>query len=214
MNDRACSPKGPAWRGTRTFGELLAAWRARAEAEDLAPSRRLLVLLDAVNESDDPKRLLEQAAALAADAAHASARAGRPWVKVVVTVRSVRLAVLFDRVAGLGGIGALPHARCFAHFPSESGDRLQAFLRLPVFSETESAQAYAGYVERYAAASTQTTAGWTDLPKATRTLLRLPLPRPGYSARSATTGLTLPARRAGHQLAATPTSPTSTMAPA
>lgn len=88
----------PARGGIARFDELLAAWRAVGEREDLDyGERRLLILMDALNEAEDPKRLIEELSALAADAAAANSRAGRPWVRLLVSVRAERLETLFAR---------------------------------------------------------------------------------------------------------------------
>jgi Flp pilus assembly protein TadD len=155
-----------------SMDELLAAWRAVGVAEDVEHERRrLVVLVDAVNEAAEPSALLAEAGALAAAATAANREAGRPFVRLVLSLRAERVQTLLDRWAEHSDAPFLPHAECFAHFHDPRG-RAVPYLPLRLFSADEAASAWP---RAAASGSPACPAPWTELAPATRELLRHPL---------------------------------------
>jgi Flp pilus assembly protein TadD len=162
----------PARGGLARFDELLAAWQAVGEREDLDyGERRLLILMDALNEAEDPKRLFEELSALAADAAAANTRAGRPWVRLLVSVRAERLETLLARWGAASDTPFLQHPQNFAHFPDARGHPMP-WLGLRRFTPAEVEAAYAIAQQ---GPGRRCPAPWARLAPTTRALLRHPL---------------------------------------
>lgn len=161
--------------GAETIGsmaELLAARRQVGRHEDPShETRRLVLFLDAVNEAEEPKALLEEVAELAAAAAAVNREEGRPFVRLLVTLRSERMRALLDRWAERSDTPLLPHAECFAHFADERG-RAAPYLELRLFTAEEAERAWPRAVE---AALPACPAGWSALAPPRRELVRHPL---------------------------------------
>lgn len=166
--------------GIARFDELLDAWLAVGKKEDLEhASRRLVLLVDAVNEADDPKALFEELAELAAMAARANRRAaeeserrGRAFVRLVVSVRAERIEILLDRWQERHDTAFLQHPENFAHFPDHRG-RPVPYLSLRAFSIDEAGETYTRAQDALSLMCCPVP--WSHLPPATRELLRRPL---------------------------------------
>jgi hypothetical protein len=75
-------------------------------------------------------------------AAAANARAGRVWVRLLVSVRAELIETLMCRWGAASDTPFLPHPQCFAHFPDREG-RAVPYLRLRRFEPGEAGLAYA-----------------------------------------------------------------------
>jgi hypothetical protein len=134
-------------------------------------TRRLVFLIDAVNEAEDPKGLLEEASELAAQAAVANIRDGRPWVRLLFSVRTHAVTTLMERWGERSNAPFLANQHNFAHFEDGQGRRVP-YLTLRSFTVEEAAEAY----ERARKALAHSCpASWTDLAPPTRNLLRHPM---------------------------------------
>ncbi len=162
----------PSRGGIARFDELLAAWQAVGSREDLEhDERRILILIDALNEAEDPKPLFEELSQLAADAAAANARAGRVWVRLLVSVRAERIETLFARWGETSDTPFLQHPQNFAHV-SDARGRQVPYLGLRRFTSREAEGAYAA-AQR--GTGRRCPAPWARLTPATQDLLRHPL---------------------------------------
>ncbi|MBI4612762.1 MAG: SEL1-like repeat protein [Planctomycetes bacterium] len=164
---------GPASGGIASFAEFLEAWArppgSRTVGERELP--RLVLLVDAVNESGDTRALIEEAAGLAAEAAAFNRRLGHPVVRLVLSVRLFRLTLLLERWGKEHDAPFLPNPHNFAHFPEERG-RLVPYLELRPFSDEE---ARAAYRARQEGSARHSRVPWEELAAGTRSLLGHPL---------------------------------------
>lgn len=163
----------PAKGGIAGFEELLNVWYVVGNSADAEHERRRLILsVDAVNEAEDPKGLLEEAAELAAAAATANRSAGRCWVRLMLSVRAERLEALLSHWKERQDTSFLSHPENFAHFRNEAGKEVP-YLSMRRFSLEEAEGAYAS--ARAALHPSSCPAGWNALSPATHVLLRHPL---------------------------------------
>ena len=128
--------------GVRDFAELLALWEKKAR-DDRAP-RSILLLVDAVNESEDPRALLDRISDLAISAAAAHTRAGRVYVRLLVSMRARHMDALAARWERDHDTPFLRGAEHFAHFEGETG-KSAPYLSLRAFNAAESEQAWRGW---------------------------------------------------------------------
>jgi tetratricopeptide (TPR) repeat protein len=158
--------------GVHGFDHLLAAWEEAGRKQDAQNGeRRLVILLDAVNEAQNPKGLLEEAAELASQAAVANTRAGRPWVRILLSVRTHVVEALLDHWGAQNDAPFLASPHNFAHF-DDGRHRHTPYLALRPFALDEAGVAF----ERARACLPDACASpWADLPPATQDLLRRPL---------------------------------------
>ena len=158
--------------GIAQFNELLSIWQRVSREEDAAhESRRLMLLVDAVNEAWEPKALLEEIAGLAAAAAAANKQAGRAFVRLLISVRAERIETLQARWAERSDTPFLQYPENFAHFEDARG-QLAPYLSLRAFTEAEAA---AAYDRAQSALEKPCPAPWTSLAPTTRRLLCQPL---------------------------------------
>jgi tetratricopeptide (TPR) repeat protein len=158
--------------GVGGFAELLDAWTRTGRAQDVEHERRRLVfLVDAVNEAEDPKGLLEEIAALAAEAAATNRRLRRTLVRLLVSVRAERIETLLSRWARQHDSPLLHSPENFAYFTDDRGRKVP-YLALRRFTDDE---ARGAYLRAQGASGPSSPAPWTSLPAATRALLRHPL---------------------------------------
>ena len=158
--------------GIAQFNELLSIWQRVSREEDAAhESRRLMLLVDAVNEAWEPKALLEEIAGLAAAAAAANKQAGRAFVRLLISVRAERIETLQARWAESSDTPFLQYPENFAHFEDARG-QLAPYLSLRAFTEAEAA---AAYDRAQSALEKPCPAPWTSLAPTTRRLLCQPL---------------------------------------
>jgi Flp pilus assembly protein TadD len=158
--------------GPARFDELLDAWCVKSDQEDLAYHRRRLILLvDALNEAEDPKKLFEELSDLAATATAYNQRLGRGFVRLLVSVRAERIETLLDRWNAQSDTPFLQHPQNFAHFPDERGKEVP-YLPLRRFTTEEAARAYG---RAGASLAEPCPAIWTALGPETQDLLRHPL---------------------------------------
>ncbi|MGH9441746.1 MAG: tetratricopeptide repeat protein [Thermoanaerobaculia bacterium] len=128
--------------GIRSFAELLNAWvESGKDDDDDFQQRRLILLIDAVNEAERPKDLLEEVANLAASAAAAGKKAGWPFTRLLVTIRSGRIQSLLDRWSREHDTPFLAHPEHFAFFRDGKG-QAQPYLSLRPFTFDEVGRAY------------------------------------------------------------------------
>lgn len=157
--------------GILRFDELLEAWHRVGQASDVEyEKRRLVLLVDAVNEAEDPKALFEELSNLAVMAAAANRNTGRPWVRLLATVRAERIETLLERWRERSDTPFLRHAENFTHFEDERGRRVP-YLQLRRFTAGEAEAAYRA-AERLVPSCP---ADWATLALATQELLRHPL---------------------------------------
>ena len=156
--------------GVQSFAELLEAWRLTSREDSAAGERRMILLLDAVNESEDAKALLEEASELAAAAASANRKGGRAWVRLLLTVRTERLEALFRHWEERHDTPFLTGLENFAHFEDERG-RQAPYLELRSFLPTEAGEAYG---RSQTVIEPSCPARWEELVPATKEVLRLP----------------------------------------
>ena len=162
----------PAQGGITRFDELLDAWQSVGQVEDLEhEGRRVLILVDAINEAQQPKALFEELAGLAADAALANRRAGRTWVRLLVSVRAERIETLFSRWNESHDTPFLEHPQNFAAFEGGRGEK-RPYLPLRAFAAAEAAMAYAKVQH---SENPHCHAEWAELSPSTRALLHHPL---------------------------------------
>lgn len=154
------------------FDQLLDAWSIRGDQLDLEHEhRRLVLLVDAVNEAEDPKPLFEELSRLAATAAACNRKLGRRFVRLLVSVRAERIETLVERWQERHDTPFLEHPQNFAHFDNARGKRVP-YLALRRFTIEEAGLAYES-AQRTLSASCP--AAWERLAPATRELLRHPL---------------------------------------
>jgi hypothetical protein len=156
--------------GVQSFTELLEAWRVTSREDSAAGERRMILLVDAVNESEDAKALLEEASELAAAAASANRKVGRAWVRLLLTVRTERLEALFRHWEERNDTPFLTGLENFAHFEDERG-RQAPYLELRSFLPTEAGEAYG---RSQTVIEPSCPARWEELVPATKEVLRLP----------------------------------------
>ena len=162
----------PAKGGITRFDELLDAWQSVGQVEDLEhEARRIVILIDAINEAQQPKALFEELAGLAADAAAANRRADRTWVRLLVSVRAERIETLFSRWNESHDTPFLEHPQNFAAFDYGRGEQ-RPYLPLRRFSSVEAAMAYAKVQQ---SENPHCEAEWAALAPSTRALLHHPL---------------------------------------
>ena len=162
----------PAKGGITRFDELLDAWQSVGQVEDLEhEARRIVILIDAINEAQQPKALFEELAGLAADAAAANRRAGRTWVRLLVSVRAERIETLFSRWNESHDTPFLEHPQNFAAFDDGRGEQ-RPYLPLRRFSSVEGAMAYAKVQQ---SENPHCDAEWAALAPSTHALLHHPL---------------------------------------
>jgi Flp pilus assembly protein TadD len=158
-------------RGFSSFAELLEAWETTASEDLDHERRRLVILVDAVNEAAGAKDLLGEIADVAAAVADANRRAGRRWVRLAVSLRHEWLGALLSRGQDQESAGFLDRPGHFAHFQGQA-EREVPYLALRPFAVHEAADAY----ER---ARTSLPAGcttpWEALAPPIQTLLSKPL---------------------------------------
>lgn len=156
--------------GVQSFSELLDAWRVASREDSAAGERRLILLVDAVNESEDAKSLLEEASELAATASSANRKAGRAWVRFLLTVRTERLEALFRHWEDRHDTPFLTGLENFALYESERG-RQTPYLELRSFLSAEAREAYA---RAQKAITPSCPVQWEDLVPGSKDLLRMP----------------------------------------
>jgi tetratricopeptide (TPR) repeat protein len=152
------------------FAELLEAWRVKARRDDHGAERRLVLLVDAVNEGNDPASLLREATQLAHVAGEVNRKAGRVWVRLCLSIRAEYVFALRERDAGEDA-PPFPHAQEFESHRDEMGKHWP-WLTLRSFSEVEAAEAYA--LGRAHLAGHCVTS-WEELESGARRLLHHPL---------------------------------------
>jgi Flp pilus assembly protein TadD len=158
--------------GITRFDELLDAWQSVGQVEDLEhEGRRVLILIDALNEAQQPKALFEELSGMAADAALTNRRAGRTWVRLLVSVRAERIETLFSRWNESHDTPFLEHPQNFAAFEDGRGEKLP-YLPLRPFATAEAAMAYAKVQQ---SENPHCHAEWAALAPSTRALLHHPL---------------------------------------
>ncbi len=160
--------------GLLRFDQLLERWLSIGEQDQHHLARRLVLLVDAVNEAADPKSVLEEVAALAESAASANRRAGRPFVRLVVSLRAERIRTLSERWGEHSDTPFLPNAHNFAHFDDGRG-KGEPFLALRSFSLAEAEQAYGLAQGRATRATQPCSISWAALNAGTQQLIRHPL---------------------------------------
>ena len=159
--------------GVSNFAKLLDAWRAASRQDDAGDARRLIILLDAVNESEEVKALLEEVNGLAEAGAAANRRAGRVWVRFLVTARTERLEALWRHWGERHDTSFLAVPQNFAHYEYEGGRRAP-YLTLRPFSPVEASRAYQRAQVVMGAKGQACPAGWERLAPGTRALLEAP----------------------------------------
>src|SRR6185436_14677467 len=162
--------------GFSSFRELLDFLHVRWSKGE-APTRRLVLVLDALNEASSPEAVLRQALDLVGEAAR------YPWLKVVLSLRQEWLTIWTGRL-GAQERSPLDAVRDGLHVPavteSERGAVLPV-LAIDSFTADQAAAAYARYQsaasgrepEPYRVPACPTS--WAELPGETRDLLRTPL---------------------------------------
>lgn len=158
--------------GLSGLNELLEAWIKVGDAEDLEHERRRLVLLvDAVNEAEDPKAVFEEVSELAAAAATANRKVGWNFVRLVLSVRLERIETLLHRWSAEHDTPFFQHPENFAHFRDDR-EHLLPYLVLRRFTHEEASRAYGRCARSLMNACP---AAWDELAPPTRELLRHPL---------------------------------------
>jgi tetratricopeptide (TPR) repeat protein len=158
--------------GVHGFDQLLAAWEAGSRELDVQhEDGRLVILLDAVNEAQHPKALLEEAAELAAQASVANKKAGRPRVRILISIRTHVVEALFNHWSAQNDTPFLANSHDFAHFDG-GGRRQVEYLALRPFALDE---ARGAFEKARACLPGACTTPWADLPPATQGLLCRPL---------------------------------------
>jgi hypothetical protein len=162
--------------GFSTFRELLDYLHVRWTKGE-APTGRLVLVLDALNEAPRPEAALRQALDLVGEAAR------YPWLKVVLSLREEWLTIWTGRL-GAQERSPLDAVRDALHVPigaeSERRPTLPG-LAIEPFTAEETAEAYARYqaaargrgMETYRVPACPT--AWAELPGETRDLLKTPL---------------------------------------
>jgi tetratricopeptide (TPR) repeat protein len=160
--------------GIATFGELLAHLHAKWK-DDRVAGRRLILVIDGLNEAPEPRAMLAEALEMIV------AAGSYPWCKIAVSTRLEWLRVWSDKMTAQEA-SPLEQARRFLYH-DESRDRpgqpADPVLTVEPFTLDQAAEVYARY-----RASTGTadvlpipacTTPWDALPAATRSLLINPL---------------------------------------
>ncbi|MCB9609786.1 MAG: tetratricopeptide repeat protein [Polyangiaceae bacterium] len=162
--------------GVGDFASLLDAFRASLDHDDVAEGRSFVLLVDAMNEAQDPTTVVRELRAMAEAARRAWQRAGgQRWVRIVASVRRGTLQRLgresVDR-------GPFADAHDFETYSDAEG-RSQPFLSLRPFTPGEVQCAYESLASRGLTDSGQIRAGcgapWSTLGDAWVELLRHPL---------------------------------------
>jgi tetratricopeptide (TPR) repeat protein len=164
--------------GFSSFRELLdhlhRQWR-----NDRVPGRRMILVLDALNEAPFAEQVIREALALVKVAACF------PWCKVVLSLRQEWLGIWFGKMGGQE-ISPLEEARPFLYVAEPAGERgIQGppIVPLEPFTAEQAAAAYRHYQgeartaredgRSYAIPACRTP--WEEVPAATRDLLQNPL---------------------------------------
>ncbi|MBL8692494.1 MAG: tetratricopeptide repeat protein [Planctomycetes bacterium] len=126
----------------RGFRELLQLWQSRVQASARKP--RMIWILDALNEGEDLKSLLEQLSELAAIARSVNEQLGYGALRILGSVRAGALGTLTRRWNDAMRTSFLSHPECFQTFDVERGGKreTQEYLELPPFSMREASAAY------------------------------------------------------------------------
>jgi hypothetical protein len=164
--------------GFSSFRELLdhlhRQWR-----NDRVPGRRLILVLDALNEAPFAEQVIREALTLVKEAACF------PWCKVVLSMRQEWLGIWSGKMGGQE-TSPLEEARPFLYVAEPGGERAihgPPVVALEPFTEDQAAAAYRHYQEQartaekdgrgYAIPACRTP--WEAIPAATRDLLQNPL---------------------------------------
>ena len=158
-------------------------------AQDRVQGRRLVLLLDAINEAQPGEQVMREALELVKEASF------YPWCKVILTVRWEFLRVLEGK-KGFEEVDAFADVRAYLYEPPRERDEMTMFLReaekvpgvvLERLEEAEAALIYRNYQQ---IASTEegeqsepelgyavpaSTTPWEELPQQTRNVLTNPL---------------------------------------
>ena len=158
--------------GLADFQSMLAALDHRRR-EDRVPDRRLVVMLDGLNEAPEPRARLAEALELV------RITRDHPWLRVVIALREEFLTVWSDRTGGTQANLFEGLRDCFVAPPTDIAQvrgpaaRLPAW-HVPAFSESEAEIVYGRYQDTPRAPAWLTP--WSRLQPATREhLLRSPL---------------------------------------
>jgi tetratricopeptide (TPR) repeat protein len=160
--------------GIATFGELLAHLNTKWK-DDRVAGRRLILVIDGLNEAPEPRAMLAEALAMIV------AAGSYPWCKIAVSTRLEWLRVWSDKMTAQES-APLEQARRFLYH-DETRDRpgqpADPVLTVEPFTLDQAAEVYAHY--RASAGTAKgvpvpaCTTPWEALPAATRTLLINPL---------------------------------------
>ncbi len=162
--------------GFSSFRELIDHLHARAGADQVA-GRRMIIVLDALNEAPFPELCLREAVEMVCAAASV------PWLKIILSVRQEWLDVWSSKLAA-SEQSILERARPYVDAETAAGVRDAAPAGLPVrrlerFGAGHAEAVYGKY--QFAASSEVTppiracTTPWAQLDEPTRTLLTNPL---------------------------------------
>ena len=155
--------------GITTFGELLQHLNERWK-QDRVKDRRLILVLDGLNEAPEPRVVLRQALAMIRQAARF------PWCKIVVSTRSEWLDVWSAKVTAQEA-SDLELTRPNLYVPEAAPirpDRLpDPVVSFEPFAPEQAAEVYARY--QADGRTPACTTPWAELPEATQALLLNPL---------------------------------------
>lgn len=158
-------------QGFRDYRELLAHWRKWAVHKDRAvDKRRVVVLLDAANEAREPRAVLGEVSDFAKAAHLVNEEAGRTWVRLLVSIRTVDLSVLAMKEGLRSQLPLIPAMDLLEEQVLSNGET-RPYLELPEFSLDEAGALYRERGKQQPAAE----ARWEELHPRTQALLRQPL---------------------------------------
>jgi len=160
--------------GFTSFADLLEHLNRRWKEDRIRADRRLIFVLDALNECSHPERAVRETLELV------QAAARYPWCKVVFTVRSEYVRILEAKQAGTTApdpFYEVRHRLYQPELPEEPkwmGEAPPPGVVLERLTEEEAAQIYRRYQETRVIGEACTTP-WEELPEETRRILTNPL---------------------------------------
>jgi hypothetical protein len=157
------------------FDDLFRLLDGRWSQDRVRQDRRLVLVLDALNECPQPERALRETLELIATAS------AYPWCKVIATVRAEFVSILRGRLEGLTAPDPFEAVRRYLYVPERAEPSVGISMAGPPpgvvlerLSEDKAAQIYRRY-QAHAPAMPACETPWEQLPEGTRRLLTNPM---------------------------------------
>jgi hypothetical protein len=161
--------------GFVNFDDLFRLLDGRWSQDRVRQDRRLVLVLDALNECPQPERALRETLELIATAS------AYPWCKVIATVRAEFVSILRGRLEGLTAPDPFEAVRRYLYVPERAEPSVGISMAGPPpgvvlerLSEDKAAQIYRRY-QAHAPAMPACETPWEQLPEGTRRLLTNPM---------------------------------------